>query len=105
MNRIEKLNELLKATPQDCFLWHALGLEYIKVAELQKAYDSFSHLLTNIDEDYVGTYYHVAKTLEKMNRNQEAIQFYEKGIAIAQKVKDQHARNELRMALDDLRDE
>jgi len=31
MDRIEKLKEYLQVSPADCFLLHALALEYIKL--------------------------------------------------------------------------
>lgn len=105
MNRIEKLNELLKNSPQDCFLWHAKGLEYVKMEDFEQATECFRHVLTHLDERYVGTYYHLAKTLERLGRNEEAMSVYEKGIAVAKQVNDHHARNELQMALDDLTDD
>ena len=36
-SRIEKLQEFLKATPADCFLNHALALEYVKIGDEESA--------------------------------------------------------------------
>ncbi len=101
MERIHKLNELLASSPKDCFLLHALGLEYVKIGEIEKALHSFMTVIET-DENYVGTYYHLAKAFERLQRNEDAINTYEKGIEIASKLKDMHARNELQMALEDL---
>lgn len=101
MERIEKLKSMLLQSPEDCFVYHALGLEYVKLNDLENALDYFNQVLF-IDESYVGTYYHLAKTLEKLNETEQAIEIYEKGIEIAKLLKDNHARNELQMALDDL---
>lgn len=103
MNRIEKLNQMLLLQPTDCFLHHALGLEWIKLGEMEKALNSFLNVISN-DENYVGTYYHLAKTYEKMGQTEQAIVMYEKGIKIAIKCNDKHAKNELQMALDDIMD-
>ena len=100
-NRIDKLEAMLFANPQDCFLLHALGLEYLKLENTLKAIDYFRKVLET-DENYVGTYYHLAKTYEKINLREEAITSYKKGIEIAMKMKDAHARNELAMALEEL---
>lgn len=102
--RIEKIHSMLEQQPNDCFLLHALGLEQLKEGELQLAEQSFQRVLA-VNESYVGTYYHLAKTQEKLNQPQLAIATYEKGIYIAQQVKDRHAQNELQMALDDLIDD
>ena len=104
MNRIEKLNEMLLQQPKDCFLHHALGLEWIKLSEMEKALNSFLNVIS-IDENYVGTYYHLAKTYEKLGQVEQAVVIYEKGIQIATKCNDKHAKNELQMALDDIMDD
>jgi len=104
MERIHKLNEMLVASPNDCFLLHAIGLEYVKTADLEKAIYYFQKVIDS-DPDYVGTYYHLAKTLERVNKKPDAMRMYETGIDIASKVRDQHAKNELQMALEDLIDE
>ena len=94
---------MLINTPNDCFLLHALGLEYIKIGEIEKALLAFQHVIAS-DKNYVGTYYHLAKAFEKINRIKDAVKTYEQGIIVASLVNDKHARNELQMALDDLTD-
>ena len=101
MEKIEKLNEFLKATPKDNFLRHALALEYIKIGEDLKARVLFEEILFD-SPDYVGTYYHLAKLLEKLEHTDLAIQWYEKGMAVAKQAKDNHAYNELQAAYEDL---
>jgi Tfp pilus assembly protein PilF len=103
MNRIEKLKEMLLQQPKDCFLHHALGLEWIKMGNLENALNCFLSVISN-DENYVGTYYHLAKTYEKLGQVEQAVVIYEKGIQIATKCNDKHAKNELQMALDDILD-
>ncbi len=101
MERIDKLKEMLSASPEDCFLLHALGLEYMKLDEVETAVTFFEKVLS-ANENYTGTYYHLAKAYERMNNPLKAITTYEKGITIAQGQKDNHARNELQMALDEI---
>jgi tetratricopeptide (TPR) repeat protein len=72
MERIEKLKSMLLQSPEDCFVYHALGLEYVKLNDFENAVDYFNQVIF-IDESYVGTYYHLAKTLEKLNEIEEAI--------------------------------
>lgn len=104
MSRIDKLTEWLTATPNDCFLMHALGLEYAKLEDIKSAIEWFKKVIAT-DANYVGTYYHLGKMYELQQQTSEAIAIYEKGIAVATLLKDNHARNELQMALDDLIDE
>lgn len=103
MDRINKLREYLVSSPEDNFLQHALALEYIKAGEDNKARKLFESIL-NRDVTYVGTYYHLAKLLERTGENELAIQWYEKGMAAAKKAGDQHSCNELQAALEDLVD-
>ncbi len=101
MERIEKLTQMLQISPNDCFLLHALGLEHIKINELNTAIEYFQKVIGS-NENYVGTYYHLAKAYEKIGDEAKAVDIYEKGIKKASALKDNHAKNELQMALDDL---
>ena len=87
--------------PHDNFLRHALALEYIKLGDDGKAKDLLEAILTE-SPDYIGSYYHLAKLLEKLTLTKAAIEWYEKGMAAAKKANDQHAYNELQAAYEDL---
>lgn len=101
MDRIQKLTEFLAQSPQDSFLRHALALEYIKLGEEEKARELFEALLQE-EPGYVGSYYHLAKLLERTGRTEEAIRVYEKGMEEARKAGDNHALGELRGAYEEL---
>lgn len=101
MDRIAKIKEFLVANPADNFLRHALALEYMKLGEDAAARELFEAILTG-SPDYVGSYYHLAKLLEKMAARELAIQWYEKGMAAAKQAGDNHAYTELQAAYEDL---
>lgn len=101
MDRIAKINEYLKDSPTDNFLRHALALEYLKIGEDEKAKILFTGILTE-SPDYIGSYYHLAKLLEKLKDLPAAMEWYEKGMTASKKAGDQHAYNELQAAYDDL---
>lgn len=101
MQRIEKLLEFLKQQPKDEFLRHALALEYSKIGELIKAKVLFESILGD-SPNYVGSYYHLAKCLEKLGQIPEAIVCYEKGMAVCKIMKEEHAYRELQAAYEDL---
>lgn len=101
MNRIEKLLELLQQMPGDNFLKHALALEYIKLEKDNDARILFESILNNSPE-YIGSYYHLAKLLQRNGENEKAIEWYEKGMKYAKIANDQHAYNELQAAYEDL---
>lgn len=94
---------MLESSPDDCFLNHALGLEYLKFGKIEEAIQRFLNVL-RADTNYVGTYYHLAKAYESIKEQDKAVEVYEKGINVANNLKDHHARNELQMALDELID-
>lgn len=101
MDRIEKIKEMLDATPNDSFLLHALALEYIKIGEKESAKTTFEKLLEG-NPNYVGSYYHIAKLMEDMQNREAAIQWYEKGMVIAKQLNERHAYNELQSAYEEL---
>ena len=103
MNRIEKLQEYLLASPQDSFLQHALALELIKIGRDTDAKKLFEEILQR-EPGYVGSYYHLGKLLERMNDTKQAIQVYTKGMEEAKKAGDKHSYNELQGALEELED-
>ena len=103
MDRIEKLLEYLRTTPNDSFLQHALALEYIKVNNDDEAKKLFEKILFT-QPNYIGSYYHLAKLLERHHDITAAIEIYKKGMMEAKAIKDNHSYNELMMALEDLED-
>jgi len=99
--RIEKLQLFLKEAPDDCFLNHALALEFIKLEDDASAKKLFEKN-KNFDAEYIATYYHLGKLLERAGNLNEAIAVYEEGMQAAKKANDQHSYNELQAAHDDL---
>lgn len=101
MNRIETIKQYLVSSPEDSFLQHALALEYIKEGNEPEARKLFEDILLR-DELYIGSYYHLAKLLERMGEESLAISWYEKGMIASKKAGDNHAYNELQAAYEDL---
>jgi Tfp pilus assembly protein PilF len=101
MDRIEKLKEFLKINPADSFVEHALALEYIKLGNDADARLLFESVLER-DPGYIGSYYHLAKLLERIELNEQAIKVYEKGMEEAQRSDDNHSLSELRSAYEEL---
>lgn len=101
MDRIAKLKEFLQASPDDNFLLHALALEYAKQGDEAEARRLFERILHR-DPAYIGSYYHLAKLLERTGDTPGAIEWYEKGMDAARKAGDTHALGELRSAWEEL---
>ena len=101
MDRIEKLKEFLRLNPADSFVQHALALEYIKTGDDSQARKLFESIIER-EPSYVGTYYHLAKLLERVGETDTAIKIYEKGMEEAKKARENHAYKELRSAYEEL---
>ena len=93
-SRLEKLLEFLQNEPEDEFLQYALATEYLRLNETARALEYYKNLV-NKHPDYVGTYYHLGKLYEALNRKPDAIATYEKGMEIARQKRDNHAFSEL----------
>ena len=99
--RIQQLETFLQQSPSDPFLHHALALELIKDGDDQSAE---KHFRTNLDgvPDYVATYYHLGKLLERNGHADEAVEIYERGMIVARAAGDMHTYSELQSAYEDL---
>jgi len=93
--RLEQLLNYLNEGSKDPFIRYALATEYSKLKQYDLALKYYQDLTKN-DPDYVGTYYHLGKLLETLNKKEEAISIYEKGMNIALKMKNMHAYSELK---------
>ena len=100
-DRIAQLNKYLQQSPDDCFLHHALALEYVKLENDTAARKEFEHNLA-ADAGYVATYYHLGKLLERASDQTAAMAVYEQGMERAKAAKDMHTYNELQAAYEDL---
>ena len=103
MDRIAQLKAFLDKSPDDAFLQHALALEYIKLGDDVTARALFETVLAQ-HEDYVGSYYHLAKLLERTGERDAAVAVYEKGLARTKALGERHAYNELLAAYEDFMD-
>ena len=92
--RLDKLLEFFKNEPEDEFLKYALATEYLRLNDTDKALFYYEDLVNNHPR-YVGTYYHLGKLYEALNRVEDAIAVYEKGMLIAKEARDNHALSEL----------
>lgn len=92
---------MLQDDPQDTFARYALGLEYVSLGENENARDIFEELRV-LDPAYVATYYQLGKVYELLGDENEARKIYEKGVYVASSQSDEHTRQELQQAIDEL---
>jgi len=93
-NRLQKLLDFLENEPNDPFLKYALATEYLNSNEADKALFYYEDLIHN-HPDYVGTYYHLGKLYEALDRKTDAIKTYQDGMLVARRSNDSHAFSEL----------
>ncbi|HRP31155.1 MAG TPA: tetratricopeptide repeat protein [Agriterribacter sp.] len=101
MNRTERLLSLLHDSPQDSFLQHALALEYIKQGNDAAARKLFEEILER-EPSYLGSYYQLAQLLERLGEADIAVDWYKKGMDIAESSNNTKAYHELRSAWEEL---
>lgn len=95
--RLQQLISFLEENPNDPFLKYALATENLKTGNKEEALSRFEQLIQE-HPDYVGTYYHLGKLLESLNRPDDAKKIYEQGMEVARMKRNQHALSELQGA-------
>jgi tetratricopeptide (TPR) repeat protein len=97
MTRLEQLLDMHRQNPKDSFLLFALAKEYEKLGKEEDALEWYQKL-QQLDPDYVGVYYHLGKLFEEKGETEKALNTYARGIEVAQKLGDLHAKSELQSA-------
>ena len=92
--RLQKLLNFIKNEPNDPFLKYALATEYLNAKDTDKALQYYEDLLNNHPE-YIGTYYHLGKLYEQLDRKSDAISTYKKGMEVSKDAKEMHSFSEL----------
>ena len=101
MDRIATFRSFISKSPSDPFPRYGLAMEHKGRGELAEAWAVFEELLAKFP-DYVATYLMAGGTLVALARKDEAAEIYRKGIEVAQRRGDQHARRELESALSEI---
>lgn len=98
MDRIATFRSFISKSPSDPFPRYGLAMELKGRGELDEAWAVFEELISKFP-DYVATYLMAGGTLVALGRKDEAADIYRKGIEVAARRGDQHARRELEGAL------
>jgi Flp pilus assembly protein TadD len=97
--RLAMLLSMVEQNPADSFMRYGLAMEYRNTGNLEAAVGEFRKLMA-ADPDYGPAYFHGGQTLERLGRLEEARELYVKGVEVATRKGDLHARDEMRAALD-----
>jgi len=100
MDRIATFKSFIARVPGDPFPRYGLAMEYKGRGDLEAAWTAFSELLDQFP-DYVPTYLMAGGTLLALGRRDEASGVYRRGIEVATRRGDSHARGELEAALNE----
>lgn len=101
MDRIATFKSFISRSPADPFPRYGLAMEHKGQGQLDEAWQVFSDLLTQF-ADYVPTYLMAGGTLVALGRKEEAADVYRRGIDVAGRKGDSHAKNELVSALGEI---
>ncbi|MCI0706745.1 MAG: tetratricopeptide repeat protein [Ignavibacteriae bacterium] len=99
--RIAKLQEFLAKDPTDSFTLYALALEYAGRGNTTQAVAMFEALIAD-DPKYIPAYQQLGYAYQKLNRREDAVAIFQRGIQAALRENDHHAQNEMQEALDEL---
>jgi hypothetical protein len=101
MDRISTFKSFISRSPTDPFPRYGLAMEYKGSGRLADAWTAFEELIADFP-DYVPTYLMAGGTLVALGRQGEAATVFQRGIEVAGKRGDLHAKKELESALADL---
>ncbi len=97
-SRKHSLIEMLKKEPEDLFLNYALAVEFVGEGKYEEAEKQFLKT-SQINSEYLPCYYQLGQVAEKIKKEKEALDYYKKGLALAQKQNNQKAVNEINEAI------
>jgi thioredoxin-like negative regulator of GroEL len=99
--RRQMLETFVAENPGDAFGRYGLAMECMKEGDVAAAETHFKQLLAT-HADYVAAYYQYGRMLATINRIAEAREVFTMGVARAQQAGEEHARQELQAALDEI---
>jgi len=94
MPSIEKLRALLESEPDDAFLLYAMAQELANTGAHEDALTYFDRTI-GVDAAYCYAYFHKARSLEALGRDDEARATLDDGLAEATRVGDAKAASEI----------
>jgi Flp pilus assembly protein TadD len=99
--RMQRIQEMLAEDPADATLRYMLAMEFVSQGNDEQAVVCFREMF-EATPDYVPAYMHCGKALVRLGRDDEARQTFGRGIAVAQRMQDLHARDEMQGMLAEL---
>ncbi len=94
MSRREQIEAMLQDAPDDAELNYFLAMEYLSEGEEEQAETRLRQLIEN-QSDYVPLYLQLGQIYQRQGEEEQAIETYKKGIALAKQQGNEHAANEM----------
>ena len=89
--------------PSDTFSRYALGMEYMGAGQFEESIAQFVEVV-KLDPAYSAAYFQASIASRKNDQIDQAKEYLVRGIEVAEKKGDHHARDEMKQALQDLED-
>src|SRR4051812_14463772 len=96
--RLSKLLQMLEREPGDSFLLYAIALEHKKAMRFKESLEFFGRVMEK-DPDYAVAYHQTGLVHEQAGNLEAAREAYRRGIAVASRIGNQHAKEEMQAAL------
>jgi predicted Zn-dependent protease len=101
MSRREKIEQMLRESPEDVFLNYSHAMELAKAEEVPAARTTFARV-RELDPDYVSAYFQEGQMLARAGETQAAREILKQGIDVARRIGDDHALGEMSEFLETL---
>lgn len=98
MPRLEQLEALLAAEPDDVFLNYSMAMELAKAQRFDESLARFARVI-ELDPNYIAAYSQQGKTLVQLGRRDEARQVLAAGIDRAKALGNRHAQDDMEQLL------
>jgi Flp pilus assembly protein TadD len=99
--RKQQLEEMLADDPKDPFLHYGLAMEYVSAGDDAEAVRRFQELFA-VAPDYVPAYLQAGQALVRLDRTDEARDVLGRGMAVAQRQRNDHAYGEMEGLMESL---
>jgi len=99
--RLDTFEKMIEQGSEDPFVHYARAMELRSLERLEEALLAYQDVATRFP-DYVATYLMAGQTAEALGRVADARSWYARGVTVAEKMGDGHARAELTAALEAL---
>ena len=101
MDRVAMLKEILAENPNDAFARYGLAMEYANTGDTATALAEYAKIV-ELSPEYVPAYQMAGQLLMNLGRDNDARQWFDRGIAAARRAGNRHAESEMQGMLDTL---